>query len=163
MASTNKISFAVSVTPKVLIDEVDNTNASVEVIHESIRKTVGGSGEITADSGDVTVAGGWNEGVNTAVTSNDTEFAVTTGTDLIFFKHTGLLFGTSTASEVADTVKIYIHGDDTVGVSGDVVSIAELVNGEAFFLPRPSYSVTWKLITGNGSNHVGVEVLQLSA
>ena len=44
MASTNKISFAVSVTPKIYIDEVDNTNAAVEVMHESIRKTVGGSG-----------------------------------------------------------------------------------------------------------------------
>ena len=163
MASTNKISFAVSVTPKVLIDEVDNTNASVEVIHESIRKSVGGNGEITANSGDVTVAGGWDEGVNTAVTSNGTEFAVTTGTDIIFFKHTGFLFGTSTASEAADTVKVTIHGDDTTGVSGDVVLIAEIANGEAFFLPRPPYAVTWKLVTGNSTNHVGVEVLQLSA
>jgi hypothetical protein len=161
MASTNKISFAVSVTPKILIDEVDNTNPSVEVMHESVRRSVGGNGEITANSGDVTVVGGWDEGVNTAVTSNGTEFAVDANTDMVFFKHTGLLFG-STASAAADTVKVTIHGDDTTGVSGDAVVIAEIANGEAFLLPRPAFGITWKLVTGNSTNHVGVEVLIIS-
>ena len=161
MASTNKISFAVSVTPKVLIDETDNTNAAIEVIHESIRKSVGGSGEITANSGDVTVAGGWDEGVNTPVTSNATEYAVDANTDMVFFKHTGVLVAGG-ASAAADTVKVTIHGDDTSNVTGDGVEIAELANGEAFLLPRPASTLTWKLVTGNGSNHVNVEVLILS-
>ena len=160
MASTNKISFAVSVTPKVLMDEVDNTNAATEVIHESIRKSVGGSGEITANSGDVTIVGGWDEGVNTPVTSNGTEYAVDANTDMVFFKHTGFLFGTTTAAATADTVKVAIHGDDTTGVSGDSVEIAELLSGEAFILPRPAFGITWKLVSGD--NAVGVEVLILS-
>ena len=160
MASTNKISFAVSVTPKVLIDEVDNTNASIEVMHESIRKSVGGSGEITANSGDVTVVGGWDEGVNTAVTSGGTEYAVDVNTDMVIFKHTGFLFGTTTASAAADTVKVGIHGDDTSNVTGDGVLIAEIANGEAFLLPRPASTLTWKLASGD--NAVGVEVLILS-
>ena len=160
MASTNKISFAVSVTPKVLIDEVDNTNAATEVIHESIRQSVGGSGEITADSGDVTVVGGWNEGVNTAVTSGGTEYAVDANTDMVFIKHTGFLFGTTNVCAAADTIKVAIHGDDTTGVSGDAVEIAEILSGEAFILPRPAFGITWKLVSGD--NAVGAEVLILS-
>ena len=162
MASTNKISFAVSVTPKVLIDEVDNTNAAIEVMHESVRRSVGGGGEITANSGDVTVEGGqWNEGVNTPATSNGTEYAVDVNTDMVFFKHTGILVAGG-ASAAADTVKITIHGDETSNVTGDGVEIAEIANGEAFLLPRPASTLTWKLVTGNSTNHVNVEVLILS-
>ena len=153
MASTNKISFAVSVTPKVLIDEVDNTNAATEVIHESIRKSVGGSGEITANSGDVTVAGGWDEGVNTPVTSNGTEYAVDANTDMVFFKHTGELVAGG-SSEVADTVKVTIHGDDTSNVTGDGVEIAELANGSTKDLFRLQTVVT-KLVSKTSSLRKG--------
>ena len=161
MANTNKISFAVSVTPKILMDEANGVNQEIEVINENVRRSVGGSGEITANSGDTTVVGGWADGVNTAVTSNGTEYAVTTATDMVFFKHTGLLFGTTTAAAAADTVKVTIHGDDTSGVSGDVVLIAEIANGEAFLIPRPAYAMTWKLVST--VSHVGVEVLVLSS
>ena len=159
MANTNKISFAVSVTPKILMEAADGVNQEMEVINENVRRSVGGSGEITSNTGDTTVVGGWANGVNTAVTSNGTEYAVDADTDMVFIKHTGLLFGTTTASAAADTLKVTIHGDDTTGVSGDAVVIAELANGEAFLLPRPAFGITWKLVTGNGSNHVGAEVL----
>ena len=161
MANTNKISFAVSVTPKILMDEANGVNQEIEVINENVRKTVGGSGEITANSGDTTVVGGWADGVNTAVTSSGTEYAVTTATDMVFFKHTGLLFGTTTAAAAADTVKVTIHGDDTTNVTGDGVLIAEILSGEAFLLPRPASGITWKLLSGD--NAFGVEVLILSA
>ena len=159
MANTNKVSFAVSLTPKILMDAADGVNQEMEVINENVRRSLGGSGEITSDSGDTTIVGGWANGVNTAVTSNGTEYAVDTDTDMVFFKHTGLLFGTTTSSQVADTVKVTIHGDDTSNVTGDGVIIAEIANGEAFLLPRPASGLTWKLVTGNSSNHVGVEVL----
>ena len=66
-----------------------------------------------------------------------------------------------TAAAAADTVKVGIHGDDTTGVSGDAVFIAEILSGEAFLLPRPAFGITWKLASGD--NAVGVEVLILSA
>tara|TARA_R110000751_G_C13555062_1_gene456803 strand:- start:92 stop:577 length:486 start_codon:yes stop_codon:yes gene_type:complete len=160
MANTNKISFAVSVTPKILMDAADGVNQQIEVINENVRKSVGGSGEITANSGDTTVVGGWADGVNTAVTSGGTEYAVDANTDMVFFKHTGFLFGTTTAAAAADTVKVAIHGDDTTGVSGDAVIIAEILSGEAFLLPRPAFGITWLLVSGD--NAVGVEVLILS-
>jgi len=160
MANTNKISFAVSVTPKILMDAADGVNQEIEVINENVRTTVGGGGEITANSGDTTVVGGWANGVNTPVISDSTEFAVDANTDMVFFKHTGFLFGTSTAAAAADTVKVGIHGDDTTGVSGDAVFIAELLPGEALLLPRPAFGITWRL--ASGSADVGVEVLILS-
>ena len=49
MANVNKTSFAVSVTPKIKMDLVDGTNQAMEVINENVRKSLGGSGEITGN------------------------------------------------------------------------------------------------------------------
>ena len=46
MANVNKTSFSVSVTPKCKMDAADGINQAMEVIHENVRKTLGGSGEI---------------------------------------------------------------------------------------------------------------------
>lgn len=158
MANVNKTSFAVSVTPKIKMDAVDGVNQEMEVINENIRKSLGGSGEITSNDDDI--AGGWANGVNTPVTSTGGTVPAHDGnTDLIFFKNTGFLFGTTTKSETADTLKIAIDGSETSGVSGDAVIIAELVNGEAIAIPRPGIAGGYILVTGNSSNHVGAETL----
>ena len=164
MANTNKVSFAVSVTPKILMDAADGVNQEMEVINENVRRSVGGSGEITSNSGDTTIAGGWANGVNTPVTSNGSTLAADADTDLIFIKHTGFLFGTTTASAHADALRVCIDGSATDNVSGDNVVIATLTNGEALVLPRSgelsaTNSVGYVLATHNGSNHVGVETL----
>ena len=166
MANLNKPTFAVSVTPAVLVEETDNAVSAHTVIHESVRKSLGGSGEITGDdsilddtNNDGSTNGSWNEGVNTAVTSNGSIIAFDTATDLVFIKHTGLLFGTTTASSAAHTVQVAIDGSATSGVSGDGVIIAELKNGEAIVLPRPGIAGAYIFVTGSGSNHVGVETL----
>jgi len=164
MANTNKVSFAVSVTPKILMDLANGINQEMEVINENVRRTVGGSGEITSNSGDATIAGGWADGVNTAVTSDGTTLAADVDTDLIFIKHTGFLFGTTTASEAADSVRVCLDGSATANLTGDNVAIATLTNGEAIALPRPgelsaTNTLGYVLVTGNGSNHVGVETL----
>ena len=157
MANVNKTSFAVSVTPKIKMDAVDGVNQEMEVINENIRKSLGGSGEITSNDDDI--AGGWANGVNTAVTSNGSLLAFDTDTDLVYIKHTGFLFGTTTASEAADTLKIAIDGSETSGVTGDSVIIAELANGEAIVIPRPGIAGGYILVTGNSTNHVGAETL----
>ena len=51
------------------------------------------------------------------------------------------------------------YGSATSGVSGDGVILSELKNGEAIVLPRPGIAGAYIFITGNGSNHVGVETL----
>jgi len=166
MANLNKPTFAVSVTPAVLVEETDNAVPAHTVIHESVRNTIGGNGEITGDdaiiddtNNDGSTNGSWNEGVNTAVTSNGSIIAFDTATDLLFIKHTGLLFGTTDASSAAHTVKVAIDGSATSGVTGDSVIIAELKNGEAIVLPRPGIAGAYIFVTGSGSNHVGVETL----
>jgi len=156
MANVNKTSFAVSVTPKIKMDAVDGVNQEMEVINENVRATLGGSGEITSNDDDI--AGGWANGVNTAVTSNGSLLAADANTDLIYIKHTGLLFGTTTASAAADTVQIKIDASETGDVTGsDSVILAELRNGEAMILPTPGS--TYGLILASGSSHVGVETL----
>lgn len=155
MANVNKTSFAVSLTPKISMDAVDGVNIAMEVINENVRKSLGGSGEITSDDDDI--AGGWANGVNTAVTSNGSLLAFDVNTDLVYIKHTGYLFGTTTASAAADTLKVAIDGSETAGVTGDAVIIAELVNGEAIVLPR--LGITGGFILISGSNHVGAETL----
>tara|TARA_R100000995_G_scaffold75019_2_gene44216 strand:+ start:218 stop:703 length:486 start_codon:yes stop_codon:yes gene_type:complete len=157
MANVNKTSFAVSVTPKMQMDNVDNVNQAIDVINENVRTSLGGSGEITGD--DTTVAGGWNNGTNTAVTSNGSLLAFDTNTDLIFIKHTGKLFGTTTDSSSSQTVKVALDASETAGVTADTVFIAELANGEAMVIPRPGIAGGYILVTGSGSNHVGVETL----
>ena len=166
MANVNKTSFKVSVTPKISLDASDGLYQAKTVVNENVRKTIGGNGEITGNdtiimdtNNNGSTNGGWADGVNTALTSAGTTLAFDTNTDLIYIKHTGLLFGTSTASAAADTVKIALDASETSGVSTDSVYIAELANGEAMVIPRPGIAGGYILSTGNGSNHVGVETL----
>ena len=155
MANVNKTSFAVSVTPKIKMAAGDGGNVAMEGLNENIRKSLGGSGEITSDDDDI--AGGWANGTNTAVTSAGSLLAIDANTDLVFIKHTGFLFGTTTASETTDTVQIKIDASATSDVSADTVILAELRNGEAIVLPRPGS--TYGLILASGSSAVGVETL----
>ena len=148
MAFLNKPSFAVSVTPKGTLANVDGTNVAMTVMHEHVRKTVGGNGEITGD--DNTIDGTYDsDAVSTPITSNAGSHGITFdgNVNLLFIKHTGFLFGTTTACGDADTVKIE-HDTDT---------IAELRAGEAMVLPRP-LELVLALKSGSG-NHVGVEIV----
>jgi hypothetical protein len=145
MAFTNKAAFAVSVTPKGVLAEVNNTNVEMSVMHENVRKTLGGGGEITGD--DDTIDGGWADGVNTPIDSNGGAHGITfdAQVNLLHIKHTGKLLGTDTACADADTVQVNHDGD----------IIAELKSGEAMVLPRPS---ALNLTFASGSADVDVEV-----
>jgi len=150
MAKNNKVSFAVSVTPKILLDLDDGINPEMEVINENVRRSLGGSGEILATGGDTTITGGWVNGVNTPITSNGGTVPAHDGnTDLIFVKNTGFLFGTTTAAVAADTVLVK-HDTDVIGT---------LKPGEAMVLPKPTGAV---LTIASGSAHVDVECLVVS-
>ena len=157
MAFINKPSFAVSVTPKGTLAEVNNTNVAMTVMHENVRKTLGGNGEITG--GNDTISGGWTDGTNTPVTSNASEITVTTSTDLLWIKHTGFLFGTTTACADGDTVNVKIDASATSDVSGDTVILANLKKGEGMVFPRPGSS--WGLVLASVASHVGVEICEI--
>ena len=156
MANANKTSFATSVTPKVSLDNSDGLYQAQTVINEHVRTSVGGSGEITGSG--VTVSGGWANGVNTPVTSNASLLAVTTSTDMLWIKHTGLLFGTTTACADADTVNISIDTSASPCTGSDYV-LCNLAKGEGMLFPRPGSS--WGLVLASVSSHVGVEILEI--
>ena len=138
------ISFSVSATPRVALAANDGFYQSQTVIHENVRTSVGGSGEITA--GDLTVNSAWSNGGNTAVTSNDgMPSTIDASTDMLVIKHTGNLVGTTTAAAAADTVLVKSASN----------VIAELKSGEAIVLPRPQSDID--IASGSG-NHVDVEV-----
>tara|TARA_R100000700_G_C3165557_1_gene140714 strand:+ start:696 stop:1163 length:468 start_codon:yes stop_codon:yes gene_type:complete len=133
MATTHKVSWAVSATPKVTVDAVDGASMETTSIHENIRKTLGGTGELTHDGaidfGGVTDGGtnylqATSSGVN--IGDGDSRF--------IWVKHTGYEWSSSSAlgSASTDDVDIYI----------DAEHIASLNPGEAWIIPLPNTSST---------------------
>ena len=144
MAIVNKTSWAVSCTVKAQHDALATKNLAMEVIHEDVRQSLGGSGEITGN--DLTVAG-YADGTASTVTSNGgTVPTHDSATDLIFIKNKGTLVSDGTAAATADTVLVK-HDTDT---------IATLPPGGALVLPQPVAAV---LTLGSGDNAVDVEVL----
>lgn len=143
MANVNKTSWAVSCTVKSKMDAADGVNQAMEVMHENVRQSLGGSGEITGD--DTTVAG-FADGVASTVTSNGgTVPTHDAQTDLIYIKNTGTLVAGGTAAVT-----------DTVLVKHDTDTIATLKPGGALVLPQPAAAV---LTLASGANHVDTEVL----
>ena len=158
MADKNTPTFAVSVTPKVSVDAEAGVFQAMDVIHEDVRKTLGGSG--TVDGTGVEAEGGtggsWANGVYTQLTNSSNAGAIANDadSDIVFIKHLGTLVADGTASDNSTTSLLIKHDTDI---------IAELLNGEAIVLPRCGASSALILATGDGaggtsSNHVNVEV-----
>ena len=143
MANVNKTAWAVSCTVKSQMDLADGVNQAMDVIHENVRSSLGGSGEITGD--DTTVAGYANGTASTVTSNGGTVPTHDAQTDLIFIKNSGTLVAGGAAA-TADTVLVK-HDSDT---------IATLAPGGALVLPQPAAAV---LTLASGANHVDVEVL----
>ena len=148
-------SFAASVTPKMAVDKEEGVFQAMTVINEDVRKSLGGSGEITGSG--TTVSGGWANGVNTPVTSNASEITVTTSTDMLWIKHTGILVAGGACAD-GDTVNISIDTSASPCTGSDFV-LCNLAKGEAMLFPRPGSS--WGLILASVSAHVDVEILEI--
>tara|TARA_Y100001951_G_C11164919_1_gene196901 strand:- start:57 stop:632 length:576 start_codon:yes stop_codon:yes gene_type:complete len=187
IVTTNKISWAISVTPKVSLAATDTHLQATEVINENIRKSLGGSGEITADSGDVDInvssssasngvsnagtaegTSGWSDGTYGYVTSNATTIAVDTGTDMIIIKNSGFEYDSSATNNISttvgtsgtDTVQVKVDASATSGASDDSTVLAEIDVGEAWCVPRPGS--TYGLLLASGSSHMACEVTVIS-
>ena len=143
MANVNKTSWSTSCTVKSKMDAADGINQAMEVIHENVRASLGGSGEITGD--DTTVAGFANGTAATVTSNGGTVPTHDANTDLIYIKNTGTLVAGGTAVAA-----------DTVLVKHDTDTIATLPPGGALVLPQPAAAV---LTLASGSAHVDTEVL----
>ena len=144
MANVNKTSWSVSCTVKSQMDLADGVNQAMEVIHENVRSSLGGSGEITGN--DTTVAGYANGTASTVSSDGGTVPTHDSATDLIFIKNAGTLVSDGSAAAITDTVLVR-HDTDT---------IATLAPGGALVLPQPVAAV---LTLASGANHVDTEVL----
>ena len=143
MANVNKTAYAVSCTVKSQMDLADGVNQAMDVIHENVRSSLGGSGEITGD--DTTVASYANGAASTVTSNGGTVPTHDAQTDLIFIKNSGTLVAGGAAATT-----------DTVLVKHDSDTIATLAPGGALVLPQPAAAV---LTLASGVNHVDVEVL----
>ena len=157
MANKNTPTFAVSVTPKVSLDNDPGLHDAMDVIHEDVRKTLGGGGTVTGTGTEALggTGGSWANGVYTQLTNSSNAGAIANDadSDIVFIKHLGTLVAGGTADD--STTSLLIKHDTDV--------IAELLSGEAIVLPRCGASSALVLATGNGSggtssNHVNVEV-----
>ena len=145
MADIQKPRFTISVTPIVELGETDNKHAAMTVLHEEIRASIGGGGVVQIADDDLFVGGTFDGGESTPVTSNTgTLITLDGGEDLLYIRHTGLLFGTTNASAATDGVNVSLGGQ----------VIASLQNGEAIVLPRPASGV---LSIASLINHVGID------
>lgn len=173
MPNNNSPDFAVSVTPRVVLDASPGNYQAHDVIHEDIRKTLGGSGTVLATGGEVTVEGGtggsWANGTYTQLTNSSNAGAIVANadTDLVFIKHLGTLVADGTASDDSTTSLLIKTGAAMGGANDTNGIISELLNGEAILLPRPGAGATIVLATGDGAggtsvNHVNVEVVLFS-
>ena len=158
MADYNNPDFAVSVTPKVSVDKEEGVFQAMTVIHEDVRKSLGGSGTVTGTGIEALggTGGSWANGTYTQLTNSSNAGAIANDadSDLVFIKHLGTLVSDGTVSDNATTSLLIKHSSNV---------IAELLNGEAIVLPRCGASSALVLATGNGSggtsvNHVNVEV-----
>jgi|TARA_A100001391_G_scaffold203655_2_gene196632 hypothetical protein len=154
MATTHKMVYAVSATPKVTVDAVAGASMETNSIHEDIRRTLGGSGEVTNDGaidfggvsdGSVNYLQATSGGVN--IGDGDTRF--------IWVKHTGYLWSSSSALGSATTDKLNINIDSE--------HIATLAAGESWIIPLPDTSSTatnFKALRG-GSSDIAIEAIGL--
>tara|TARA_Y100001938_G_scaffold42935_1_gene59200 strand:- start:10448 stop:10939 length:492 start_codon:yes stop_codon:yes gene_type:complete len=158
MANKNTPTFAVSVTPKVSLDNDPGLHDAMDVIHEDVRKTLGGGGTVTGTGTEALggTGGSWANGTYNQLnnSSNAGAIANDADSDIVFIKHLGTLVADGSAADDSTTSLLIKHGSDV---------IAELLSGEAIVLPRPGASSALTLATGNGSggtssNHVNVEV-----
>tara|TARA_R100001510_G_scaffold52048_1_gene52452 strand:+ start:5367 stop:5834 length:468 start_codon:yes stop_codon:yes gene_type:complete len=154
MATTHKVRWAVSASPIVTVDAVDGASLETSTLHENIRRTLGGSGEVTNDGaidfGGVT-DGGTNYlsatagGVN--IGDGDTRF--------IWVRHTGYAYSSSSALGAlnSDKIKIFI----------DTKHIASLSASEGWIIPLPDTSdnATNFIVKRGGSTDIAIEVIGL--
>jgi hypothetical protein len=133
MATTHKVNWAVNATPKVTVDAIGGASLETVSLHEDIRKSLGGSGEITYDG--AIDFGGVTDGATNYLQATSGGVNIGNGDSrFIWVKHTGYAWTSSSVlgASSTDDLDIYI----------DAEHIASLNPGEAWIIPLPNTSST---------------------
>jgi|TARA_B100001094_G_C18088671_1_gene749178 hypothetical protein len=154
MATTHKVIYSVSATPKVTVDAVDGASMETNSIHENIRKTLGGSGEVTNDG--AIDFGGVTNGTTNYLQATSGGVNIGDGdTRFIWIKHTGFLWSSASdlGASTTDKVTIFI----------DLEHIASLAAGEGWIIPLPDTSSTATnfIAKRGGSSDIAIEAIGL--
>ena len=154
MATTHKVVWSVSATPKVTVDAVNGASMETVSIHENIRKTLGGSGEVTNDG--AIDFGGVTDGAANYLQCTSGGVNIGDGdTRFIWVKHTGYVWSSASALGAATT--------DDVNIFIDAEHIATLQPGEAWIIPLPETSSTATnfIAKRGGGSDIAIEAIGL--
>ena len=148
----NRVDYAVSVTPIRTIDADNDEYLAHDVIEGDIRKTLGGSDSILTGASTITVSG-FSEGAvayGNCPASGKLAIAGTDNTaqDMLFIKHTGFQFSSSSAlgsaSTASNLLEVFVeHAED------QFTKICSIAPGGAIVLP------SIPALGNNQSFHVG--------
>ena len=154
MATTHKVVWSVSATPKVTVDAINGASLETVSLHENIRKTLGGSGEVTNDG--AIDFGGVTDGATNYLQCTSGGVNIGDGdTRFIWMKHTGYVWSSASALGAATT--------DAVNIFIDAEHIATLQPGEAWIIPLPETSSTATnfIAKRGGGSDIAIEAIGL--
>lgn len=131
MALRHKVKWAVYATPKVNVDLTAGGNLNTITLHEDIRRSLGGSGELDYDG--AIDYGGVTDGSTSYLNASSSGVDVGDGTTrFIWIKHSGYLY--------ASSAKLGLVTSDNVEIFADNEHIASLKPGEGWIIPLPDTS-----------------------
>tara|TARA_R100000656_G_scaffold1666_1_gene3197 strand:+ start:1028 stop:1498 length:471 start_codon:yes stop_codon:yes gene_type:complete len=155
MATTHKVTWSVSATPKVIVDAVDGASLETVSLHENIRKSLGGNGQLSY-AGAIDYGGVTDGGTNYLQATNSGVLIGNADTRFIWIKHTGYLWISSSVLGEATT--------DKININADAEHIATLKAGEAWIIPLTDTSTTIGigfLALRGGSSDIAIEAIGL--
>ena len=131
MGATHKVAWAVNSTSRVISAAVGGHSLETQTLHEDIRRSLGGSGELTHDG--AIAFGGVTDGATNYLNANAAGVNIgDTDTRFIWVRHTG--FEYSSATVLGDVTT------ELIQINADLEHIASLNPGEAWIIPLPATS-----------------------
>jgi len=158
-----RVEFATSITPIVTIAAVSGASSAHDVIETDIGKSIGGSGSVASTSSTAHTTVGYSSGspaYGQAVVNGGTKVqlgADATDYKMVFIKHTGFEYSTSSAlSSTANTQSLIVYIETTA----DMVTSASFTipSGGAVCIPSINLGTAMGLWTeSSGANTIAIE------
>jgi hypothetical protein len=144
----SRVEYSISMTPIVTIDAVSNQSPAVDVIESDIGRMVGGSGSVAVGQTAHTTTGFSAGNASYYRATNSATTIATGGYDMVFIKHTGFSYSSSSALGTdARTNKLIV----TIGSQ----EICQLSAGMALALP--DFTSAAIKVTSSNSDDIAVE------
>ena len=158
MAATDRVQFAVSVTPIEELTTAESGGEVTQIMWPGTGKSLGGSGYYDLTGGHEDNIGYGGSGVPAYVTTGGAINADSTELRGLLIRHTGYLYSSATVLGAATT--------DNFSITVGSVLIADLGPGQAIFLPNDGGAANGLncaafTTTKSGSSEIAVEFLAI--